>query len=75
MGLSAHNENFGFSDILAIVNPIVNFKVLALAQIKSYKLNFYSQCQLHIDTAHNKCYKLQAPMWCKMEHPNIQCVV
>ena len=51
---SAQNEKFRFSEILAIVNPIVNFKVLALAQIKSYKLNFFSQCQFQIDTAQNK---------------------
>ena len=38
---------------LAIVNPIVNFKVLALHQIKSYKLNFL-KCLFHIDTTQNK---------------------
>ena len=32
---------FGILEILAIVNPIVNFKVLALDQIKSYELNFF----------------------------------
>ena len=69
MSLSAQNEFFWFSEILAIVNPIINFKVLALAQIKSYKLKFFSQCQFHIDTAQNKWLKLQAPTWCKMEHP------
>ena len=54
MSLSAQNEDFKFLEILAIVNPIVNVKVLALAQIKSYKLKFFSQCQFHIDTAQNK---------------------
>ena len=54
MSLSTQNEKIRFSEILAIVNPIVNFKVLALAQIKSYKLKFFSQCQFHIDTAQNK---------------------
>ena len=43
-----------FSEILAIVNPIVKFKVLALAEIKSYKLKFGSQRQFHIDTAQKK---------------------
>ena len=45
--------------------------MLALAQIKSYKLKFCSLCQFHIDTAQNKWYKLQAQMWFKMEHPNV----
>ena len=54
LSLSAQNNFFRFSEILAIVNPIINFKVLALAQIKSYKLKNSSQCQFHIDTAQNK---------------------
>ena len=59
----------GFLEIIVIVNPIVNFKVSVLAQIKSYKLYFFSQSQFQIDTAKNKWWNLQAPMWWKMEHP------
>jgi hypothetical protein len=58
-------------EIFAIVNPIVNFKALALDQIKSYKLNFFSQCLFHIDTTQNKWSKLQAQIWYKMEHPTV----
>ena len=68
MNFIAQNDNFKFSEIFAIVNPIVNFKVLALAKIKSFKLNFFSlsQHQFYIDTAKNPAYGRQSnsrPMW------------
>ena len=54
MSWSAQRENFGFFEIFAIVNPMVNLKRLALDQIKSYKLDFFSQCLFQIDTTQKK---------------------
>ena len=54
MSFNAKNENIRFSEIFAIVNSIVIFKVSVLAQIKSYKINLFSECLFHKDTAKNK---------------------